>query len=313
MTPSSPRAALLERPLPSFSSPLHRNIETMSTHHHRNAGLTLLLAMLAGCGGSAPPPAAEPEPVVRSEPEPAPVEPTPDPEPPPPPAVAVTLGESTPIEGAMPTLRITAPRNGATVRTGNVNVRVTLRNWELAAPEGAHVHLILDDEPYIAIRDVGSPIDLNALVQAELGHELTEGTHVLRMFPSRGHHESVKDAGAFAMVTFHYRSATEGFEFDASAPLLTYSRPKGCNPLGERVLLDFFVTNATLAEGGTRVRWMLDGTPGEIATWAPHHIENLGAGAHELRLTLIDEGGTPIPGRFNDVSRAFTVADHCPE
>lgn len=223
----------------------------------------------------------------------------------------IVVGESAAIEGAMPTLRITAPRNGATIRTGNVSVRVNLANWELASPTGPHVHLILDNEPYIAIRDTGAPIDLNAVVAANLGHELSEGTHVLRMFPSRGHHESVKDAGAFATVTFHYRSATPNFAFDASAPLLTYSRPKGCNVAGERVLVDFFVSNATLAPGGTRVRWTLDGRTGEITSWAPHWIENLGAGSHELGLTLIGADGAPIAGPFNDTTRTFTVADAC--
>ncbi len=223
----------------------------------------------------------------------------------------IVVGESTPIEGATPTLRITAPRNGATIRTGNVSVRVNLANWELASPQGPHVHLILDNEPYIAIRNTGAPIDLNAVVQENLGHELSEGTHVLRMFPSRGHHESVKDAGAFATVTFHYRSATPDFSFDASAPLLTYSRPKGCNVAGERVLLDFFVTNTTLAADGSRIRWTLDGRSGEITRWAPHYIENLSEGSHEIRLELLGADGTAIAGPFNDTTRTFTVADTC--
>lgn len=229
--------------------------------------------------------------------------------PPPPPVVVV--GESAPIEGSTPRLRVVAPRNGATIRTGNVSVRLSLTDWPLAAPTGPHVHLILDNEPYIAIRDVSAPIDLNAVVQANLGHELSEGTHVLRFFPSRGHHESVKDAGAFAVVTFHYRRATEGFTFDASAPLLTYSRPKGCNVLGERVLVDFFVSNATLAPGGTRVRWTLDGRTGEMTQWLPHWIENLPAGEHSLRLELIGADGSPIAGPFNDTTRTFTVAETC--
>lgn len=227
------------------------------------------------------------------------------------PPATIVVGESTPIEGATPTLRITAPRNNATIRTGNVSVRVNLANWELASPAGPHVHLILDNEPYIAIRNTGAPIDLNAVVLENLGHELAEGTHVLRMFPSRGHHESVKDAGAFATVTFHYRSATPDFVFDASAPLLTYSRPKACNLAGERVLIDFFVSNATLAAEGTRVRWTLDGRGGEITQWAPHYIENLSTGSHEIRLELLGADGSPIAGPFNDTARTFTVADSC--
>ena len=217
------------------------------------------------------------------------------------------VGASTPIEGPTPSLRVTAPANGATVRSGAVTVRFRLRDWELASPAGPHVHVILDDEPYVAIRDASAPIDLAAAV----GHPISEGTHVLRFFPSRGHHESVKDAGAFAVVVFHYVRASEGFAFDPAAPLLTYSRPKGCNVSGERVLVDFFVSGAVLAPDGHHVRWTLDGHTGDIATWVPHWIDGLGEGNHELRLVLIGPDGAPVPGMFNDSTRTFTVAPAC--
>src|SRR5262249_13528691 len=158
------------------------------------------------------------------------------------------------------------------IASGPVNVRVTLRNWVLAADPGNHVHFIVDNEPYIAVRDVSHPVDLAALVHDNLGHDLAPGTHVLRIFPSRGQHESVKDAHAFASVTFVYGQPTAGFTFDAHAPLLTYSRPKGCNVSGSRVLLDFFLTNVpALAADGTRVHYTIDGsTSGDIVVWQPH-------------------------------------------
>jgi len=231
--------------------------------------------------------------------------------PPPPPPPMVVQGMTTAIEGEMPTLRVAAPRAGQTIRSGPVNVRFTLQHWELASPTGPHVHVIVDNEPYIAVRSTDA-FDLAALVQQNLGHALAEGTHVLRMFPSRGQHESVKSAGAFAVVVFHYGHATEGFSFDPSAPLLTFSRPKGCNPTGQHVLLDFFVSNTELAPDGTRVRYTLDGTSGLITTWLPHWLEGLGEGEHTLRLELLDLGGNPVPGMFNDTTRTFTVAATCP-
>ena len=231
--------------------------------------------------------------------------------PPAPPPVLVVMGEHTPIEGATPSLRVTAPRAGQTIRHGAVTVRFTLRNWELASPAGPHVHVIVDNEPYIAVRAT-EPFDLAALVLANLGHELAEGTHVLRMFPSRGQHESVKDPGAFAVVVFNYVHATEGFAFDPAAPLLTFSRPKGCNVTGTRVLLDFFVLNAPLAPDQFRVRYTLDGTSGTITSWTPHFMENLSEGSHELRLELLGADGNPVPGMFNDTTRTFTVAATCP-
>ena len=231
---------------------------------------------------------------------------------PPPPPVQVVAGTRTPIEGDAPSLRIVAPRDGATIRRGNVSLRLRLQGWELAADPGNHVHVIVDNEPYIAVRDVSEPLDLNALVQENLGHELSEGTHVVRVFPSRGHHESVKQDGAFAMVTFHYRSQTEGFELDADAPMLTFSRPKGCYPVGERVLLDFYLSHAELAEDGLRVRYDLDGAiQGDITSWVPHYLENLPALEHTLQLQLVDAEGNPVPGPFNDTTRTFRVADSC--
>jgi hypothetical protein len=282
--------------------------------------LFLLMTMLAACGGSSeraeyPSTAstdqsADDMGLATAETETTEAEPAPE-TPPPPPPPQVVAGESTAIEGATPTLRVTAPRAGQTIRSGPVQVRFALEHWELASPTGPHVHVIVDNEPYIAVRAT-EPFDLAALVQQNLGHPLAEGTHVLRMFPSRGQHESVKDAGAFAVVVFHYGHATEGFSFDPHAPLLTFSRPKGCNPAGQHVLLDFFVANTTLAPDGNRVRYTLDGTSGLITSWVPHFLENLGEGSHEIRLELLDAQGNAVPGMFNDTTRTFTVAATCP-
>lgn len=276
---------------------------------------------LAGCGGggTASPPeypatdteVAQPIEQTSTGTGQEPMQPT---EPPAPP-VQVVAADHTPIEGRTPTVRIQAPRNNQTIRTGDVNLRLQVRNWELGPEPGNHVHVIVDNEPYIAVRDVRRPINLNALVRDNLGHELEPGTHVVRVFPSRPHHESVKDPGAFATVTFNYQQATEGFELDAAAPLLTFSRPKGCNPAGERILLDFFVTNVdALAAGGTRVHYAIDNrVQGDIVEWKPHYIENLQPGEHQIRLSLVDGDGQPIAGMFNDTTRQFTVQAQCPE
>jgi hypothetical protein len=231
----------------------------------------------------------------------------------PPAPIRVVAGQSEPIEGPIPTLRLLAPRNGQRIASGDVNVRIQLRGWELQPEPGRHVHVIVDDEPYIAVRDVSRPLSLNELVQENLGHPLSEGTHVLRVFPSRGHHESVKSAGAFAMLVFHYGRPTEGFAFDPRAPLLTYSRPKGCYTTGERILLDFFVSNVELSAEGTRVRYEIDGgaVSGHITEWVPHWIENLPEGEHAVRLTLVSAQGEPVPGPFNDTTRTIRVAESC--
>lgn len=229
------------------------------------------------------------------------------------PAPQVVVGTNSPIEGATPTLRVTSPRNGARIARGAVNVRLTLTNWSLAPDPGNHVHVIVDNEPYIAVRDVSREFDLAALVRDNLGHDLQPGSHVVRVFPSRPTHESVKTEGAFATFTFVYGAPTEGFSFDAAAPLLTFSRPKGCNVQGTRILLDFYLTNVpALAADGYRVHYTIDGNnAGDITNWAPHYIENLMPGEHTIQLQLT-RNGEAVPGPFNDTTRTITVAETCP-
>lgn len=280
-----------------------------------------LALWLVACGGEPPPPPAYPPPpeeATQVEVVP-PEEPSEATEPaeeaaaePGSPPVQVVPAERTPLqEGEKPSLRILAPRNGQRLRPGKLMVRLRVRGWELQPAPGRHVHLILDNEPYWAIRDASKPIDLLALLK-ERGKELSEGTHVLRAFPSRHNHESVKEGTPFALVVFHYGKKSEDFAFDPQAPLLTYSRPKGCYPPAERILLDFYVGNAELGEGKHRVRYAIDGeVQGEIAQWTPHYIEHLFEGEHTVRLTLIGPDGQPVAGPFNDTERTIRVAQDC--
>jgi len=297
--------------------------------------MSIVAALMVGataCGSSEPapppeyPPVEEPAPVTTAQPE----EPPAEPEPPPPPPVQVVAGERMPLEGDAPSIRIRGIRDGRTIRRGDVRFRVQVRNWELAPAPGKHVHLIIDNEPYIAMRDLSGNLNLNEILQENGRGELEEGSHVIRMFPSRSHHESVKEGTPFAMAYFHFREETDGWEIDPEAPLLTYSRPKGCNPAGERILLDFYVSNAELgapaegeeaeegeeeeeAGGPYRVGYRIDGqTRGQITEWAPHYIENLQPGEHTVQLVLLDSAGQPVPGPFNDTTRTITVAEQCP-
>ena len=294
----------------------------------RNLGKISLLSIITSllvvaCGSSSTPaPEYPPEPAVENgattvEVERVDVQPEPEPQPPAPPPVQVVAGENTPIEGATPSLRLTAPRTGSTytaaqLARGPLMVRATLRNWVLGADPGNHVHFVVDNEPYMAVRDVSQPVNLSAIMQTNLGHELAPGTHVLRVFPSRPQHESVKEAGAFQVITFVYQTPTPDFAFDVRAPLLTYSRPKGCNVVGQRVMLDFFVANTTLAADGVKVHYTIDdGVSGDITTWVPHFIENLALGEHHIRLSLVGADGQPVAGPFNDTTRTITVAASC--
>jgi hypothetical protein len=225
------------------------------------------------------------------------------------PPVAVVAGTPTPIpENLRPRVQITAPRDNQVVRSNRVEVRLRVTDWP-APQDGRHVHLILDNEPYRRIDDPSRPIPLE---------NLSEGTHVLRAFPGWGTHESVKREGAFALTVFHVGRRSENFAFDRTAPLLTYSRPKGDynGQEADHILLDFYITNVPgnqLSANGRRVRYAIDGaTTGEITSWVPHYIDNLPDGAHTITLDLLGPDGQPVAGMFNHTERTINVNHAAP-
>jgi hypothetical protein len=233
---------------------------------------------------------------------------------------------------ARPVLRVIEPRDGSTVKSSTVRVRLALggelKGYQLkkdpATGMGNHVHVILDNQPYEAYYNPDQPFELR---------DLEPGRHTLRVFPSRPWHESYKNDGAFQSVSFTVEApaapaptpspspATEGKDLpgsqagnvDLRKPLLTYSRPKGENkgPDAEAVMIDFWLANAKLkGDGGEyRVRYTIDGgEPRLIEKWEPTWLQGLGAGTHRIKLELVDEAGNVVDnGGYNSTTREFTV------
>jgi hypothetical protein len=244
---------------------------------------------------------------------------------------------------AGPSLYITSPRMDQTLTpepkkdaqgkpvepaTWTVPVMLDLRDYVVGPAErkpggagyvegsGQHVHVILDDEPYLAIYDVSKPVQLDVK---------TPGTHVVRAFPSAGPadakgakwHESRKNAGAFAWVRFHVKEKGGPLaDFDGKRPLLTYSRPKGeykldgpDKALEFPLLVDFYLNNVSLERGGYRVRMTLDGgTPVVYTEWKPQTIApDPAPGDHTVLLELIDRDDNVVEGPFNKTERKIKV------
>ncbi len=126
-----------------------------------------------------------------------------------------TRGEQ---DAAKPTLKIIEPQTGAMVAGSTVKVKLDLGGdlngyMPMMNPDtkmGNHIHVILDNQPYEAYYNLGQEFELR---------NVTDGEHVLRVFPSRPWHESYKDEGAFQMVRF---TVTKGGA-DASKPATTKS------------------------------------------------------------------------------------------
>jgi len=224
-----------------------------------------------------------------------------------PPETLVTLKQI--IDAYTPQVRILSPRPGEILEGTAVTVRLQVRGlplfkdatWQL----GPHLHLFLDDQPYQAVYDLSEPIVLD---------DLSPGTHTLRVFASRPWHESFKNQGAFDQRTFHVFAQTPQREVNASAPLLTYSRPQGTYG-AEPIMLDFYLTNAPLhlsaqADGNDtltdwRVRCTINGQSFAFDQWQPIYLKGFKPGRNWLQLELIDAQGQAIDNPFNNTVRTI--------
>jgi hypothetical protein len=198
-------------------------------------------------------------------------------------------------------LKIVAPAEGATLPAGqDVEVRFDLKGYNTGDEIGQHLHVIVDNEPYIAHYDAGAPLVLK---------NLSPGTHVIRAFPSRHYHLSLKEGPVFEAVVFHVEQASEA-SFDRTRPFITYSRPKGSYPVADvapGLLLDFYVSNATLGQDA-KVIYTVNGQSQTLERWRPVLLPALPVGEHTVRLQLVDMNGAPIVnGGFNDTTRTITI------
>lgn len=218
-------------------------------------------------------------------------------------------------------VEVVAPPEGVVLEAADPAVELSVRGFELGATtpgadarglaksgKGQHVHLILDNRPYQAVYDTTGAV---GLVDAPL----EPGVHVLRAFPSRQWHESVKSQGAFAISHFFVGDTTvEGVNtqvpYVPGEPLLTYSRPKGTyeGPAADSIMVDFYLRNAKLGPETHKVRLTVDDTISwTIERWAPHYLVGLSEGQHLIRLELLDQDLQPVPGSFNTTERTISV------
>lgn len=230
--------------------------------------------------------------------------------------VTITPAEHGPAY-ASAKIQIISPREGQVIEDADDSVRVVLNvtGMEIAKPtegdatkglnyskEGQHIHVIIDDKPYMANYVNGQPFNVGVLAA---------GAHTIRVFPSRSWHESVKVPAAFASRAFYVgaKPAGDTLAAELKQPFITYSRPKGNYSAADSViLLDFYATNLKLDSAGHKVKVSINGR--EIATlaeWRPYHIKGLGNGEHTIALQLVDAQGNAVPGRFNNPSQKITI------
>ncbi|WP_353673865.1 DUF6130 family protein [Synechocystis sp. LKSZ1] len=210
-----------------------------------------------------------------------------------------------------PQVKILHPTPDQVLTDTTVPVEIEVRDLPLfqdpALEVGPHLHVIVDNEPYRAVYNVDQPVLLK---------DLTPGTHTIRVFPVRPWHESFKNDGAFAQVTFHVLTKTDDNVPDPQQPLLTYSRPKGSYG-AEPILLDFYLSQAPLslassdAENNSwRIRVTINGESFLLDRWQSPYLTGFTEGKNWIKLEFIDAQGNLVTNHFNSTVR---VIDYQPQ
>ncbi|MGB3547127.1 MAG: hypothetical protein WBA17_09140 [Saprospiraceae bacterium] len=162
--------------------------------------------------------------------------------------------------------------------------------------QGQHIHLIVDNAPYIA------------KYEAKFENTLPDGEHYLMSFLSRSYHLSLKQPAA---AWYRKVNVTGGkwSESKIEKPMVFYSRPKG-EYVGkkevENVILDFYPINAELGDD-YMVLASINGQEFLLNDWRPYYIKGLPMGDNTVSLTLVNADRTPVDSPLNPVTRTFTL------
>ncbi|MEB3210047.1 MAG: hypothetical protein VKL39_01775 [Leptolyngbyaceae bacterium] len=211
------------------------------------------------------------------------------------------------LDSYQPQIKIVSPRPGQVLDDTQVSVTFQVNDFPLFKDEasglGPHLHVVLDNEKYQPMYDASQPI---------VFADLTPGTHTIRAFASRPWHESFKNAGAYAQVSFEVFTNTANTAPEESQPILTYSRPAGAYG-AEPIMLDFYLTNAPLhvlareSEEDEIEDWQIRGTVNgqtfTFDTWEPIYLTGFVPGLNWVKLELVDTKGKVLDGPFNSTAR----------
>lgn len=209
-----------------------------------------------------------------------------------------------------PQVTILTPQADEVLQDDKVTVRLQVKDLPIFKDPkfnlGPHLHVIVDNQPYIAVYDLNQPLVLP---------DLSPGTHTLRVFASRPWHESFKNEGAYAQTTFHIFTKTEDNNPDPALPLITYSRPKGSYG-AEPILLDFYLTNAPLHLVASynpnneiadwRIRCTINGESFVLDRWQAIYLKGFKPGKNWLKLEFLDDKGNVVKNVFNSTIRLIT-------
>lgn len=226
-------------------------------------------------------------------------------------------------------LVIAMPKNGAVVPSNPVWMQFRVDGFSLGAGSqferadelvetdmGQTIHVVVDDRPYFPINNPA----LDPYIQEgwyydtgyrfQIPFNLSQGEHLLRVFPARSYGESLKGDKTFFVSTFYIGGKTSSLKYDFSKPYLTYNEPSNQFYLveGKPVLLDFYVSNCELTTDGYKVRLTIDKKVNRLLTsWQPYYLYGLKKGTHTIRLELLNSSGKLVSGPFSDIEQTITI------
>ncbi|NJL42757.1 MAG: hypothetical protein HC935_04095 [Pseudanabaena sp. SU_2_4] len=199
-----------------------------------------------------------------------------------------------------PQLTIVSPQPDTIIQEDKVTLQLSVTDlpvFKSSLGLGPHVHAILDGQEYKPLYNLSESLTFD---------NLTPGTHTIRAFASRPWHESFKNEGAYAQVTFHVYAKTGENTPNPQLPLLTYSRPVGTYG-AEPILLDFYLRNAPLHIAALedsdisdwQIRATINGQSFLMENWQPLYLKGFKPGKNWVRLEFLDRSGNLVANQFN--------------
>lgn len=191
-----------------------------------------------------------------------------------------------------------------------VEVKVAVENFETwkdeATGKGQHVQLVLDGRALPDWFQTDKPWIFPAL---------PPGTHTLLAFVQRPWEESVREAGAFAAVTFHVGAKNGKPSFDLAQPAVTVGGPRGKFKRTEaaKLFFDVYVTGCKVGPAtepeACQIIYRLNQEPQKVlAAWEPAIWENVPVGKHTYVVALY-RGEKRIEAPFALAHGAFEVVE----
>jgi hypothetical protein len=201
-------------------------------------------------------------------------------------------------------LRMLEPDDYAELPLGPVDFAWDVVNFPMApageteaAPAGIpHIRLVLNGADPVCVQGVQTAL------------RLPEGRYLALSFLAQADGTCLKHPEAYALRQFTVGSGKPA-ESDRIQPQIFWNLPADTIALDARggLMLDFYLLNTGLSEGGNTVRVHAGGEAFVLTEWSAYRLEGLAPGMTEIRLELLGPDGRPLSGPAGTAVRRVLV------